>query len=41
MCMGMGRHARHSDRPVEHAMIGRRASENEIDILRLLAPRGD
>lgn len=40
LCMGMGFRARQSDRPVEMSMIGRRASENEIDIMRLLAPRG-
>ena len=40
MCIGMGFRARQSDRPVELSMIGRRTSENEIDILRLLAPRG-
>ncbi|MBR0824285.1 phosphotransferase family protein [Bradyrhizobium manausense] len=28
------------DHSMEHAMIGRRASETEIDLLRLLAPRG-
>jgi aminoglycoside phosphotransferase (APT) family kinase protein len=38
-CMGMGFRAKQSDRPVEMSMIGRRASENEIDIMRLLAPR--
>ena len=40
MCIGMGSRARHSDRPVEMSMIARRTSENEIDLLRLLAPRG-
>ncbi len=40
MCIGMGFRARQSDRPVELSMIGRRTSENEIDILRLIAPRG-
>ncbi len=40
MCMGMGFRATQSDRPVELSMIGRRTSENEIDLLRLLAPRG-
>ena len=40
LCMGMGFRASQSDRPVEMSMIGRRASENEIDIMRLLAPRG-
>jgi hypothetical protein len=28
------------DHPMEQAMIGRRSSETEIDLLRLLAPRG-
>jgi aminoglycoside phosphotransferase (APT) family kinase protein len=40
MCIGMGHRARQSDRPVELSMIGRRTSENEIDLMRLLAPRG-
>lgn len=40
LCMGMGFRAGQSDRPVEMSMIARRASENEIDIMRLLAPRG-
>lgn len=40
MCMGMGHRARQADRPVELSMIGRRTSENEIDLLRLLCPRG-
>ena len=40
MCMGMGFRARQSDRPVELSMIGRRTSESEIDLMRLLAPRG-
>jgi len=31
--------AKQSDRPVELSMIGRRASEAEIDLLRLIAPR--
>jgi len=31
---------RTGDRSMERAMIGRRASETEIDLLRLLAPRG-
>lgn len=39
MCMGMGFRAKQSDRPVELSMIGRRTSENEIDLIRLLAPR--
>lgn len=41
MCIGMGARAKQSDRPVEMSMIARRTSENEIDLLRLLAPRGD
>ncbi len=40
MCIGMGFRAKQSDRPVELSMIGRRTSENEIDLMRLLAPRG-
>jgi hypothetical protein len=36
----MGSRAKQSDRPVEMSMIARRTSENEIDLLRLLAPRG-
>ena len=40
MCIGMGARARLSDRPVEMSMIARRTSENEIDLMRLLAPRG-
>lgn len=40
MCVGMGARAGQSDRPVELSMIGRRTSETEIDLLRLLAPRG-
>jgi aminoglycoside phosphotransferase (APT) family kinase protein len=40
MCIGMGSRARQSDRPVEMSMIARRTSENEIDLMRLLAPRG-
>jgi aminoglycoside phosphotransferase (APT) family kinase protein len=41
MCCGMMQGFRLSpDRPMERAMIGRRASETEIDLLRLLAPRG-
>ncbi|MGP8120755.1 MAG: phosphotransferase family protein [Xanthobacteraceae bacterium] len=39
MCLSMlSRHARGKP-SIEHAMIGRRASETEIDLLRLLAPR--
>ncbi|HMN73918.1 MAG TPA: phosphotransferase family protein [Rhodoblastus sp.] len=41
MCIGMGFRAQQSDRPVELSMIARRTSENEIDLMRLLAPRGD
>jgi aminoglycoside phosphotransferase (APT) family kinase protein len=40
MCCGMMRRFRLSpDHSMERAMIGRRASETEIDLLRLLAPR--
>lgn len=40
MCCGMMQRFRDSpERSVERAMIGRRASETEIDLLRLLAPR--
>lgn len=39
MCIGMGARANQSDRPVELSMIGRRTSETEIDLLRLLSPR--
>jgi aminoglycoside phosphotransferase (APT) family kinase protein len=40
MCCGMMQRFRiSSERSVERAMIGRRASETEIDLLRLLAPR--
>jgi aminoglycoside phosphotransferase (APT) family kinase protein len=42
MCCGMMRRFRLGpDHSMERAMIGRRASETEIDLLRLLAPRGD
>jgi aminoglycoside phosphotransferase (APT) family kinase protein len=42
MCCGMMQRFRSSpDHSMERAMIGRRASETEIDLLRLLAPRGD
>jgi aminoglycoside phosphotransferase (APT) family kinase protein len=42
MCCGMMQRFRTSpDHSMERAMIGRRASETEIDLLRLLAPRGD
>ncbi len=41
MCGGMMQRFRESpDHSMERAMIGRRASETEIDLLRLLAPRG-
>lgn len=41
MCCGMMRRFRLGpDHSMERAMIGRRASETEIDLLRLLAPRG-
>ena len=40
MCLSMRARAQGKDRPLERSMIGRRASENEIDLLRLLAPRG-
>ena len=40
MCLGMlARFNSGEDRSVERAVISRRASENEIDLLRLLAPR--
>lgn len=40
MCLGMlARFASGEDASVERAVIARRASENEIDLLRLLAPR--
>ena len=40
MCLGMlARFERGGDRTIERAMIGRRASETEIDLLRLLSPR--
>jgi aminoglycoside phosphotransferase (APT) family kinase protein len=42
MCCGMMQRFRLTpERSVERAMIGRRASETEIDLLRLLAPRGN
>ncbi|HLG84806.1 MAG TPA: phosphotransferase family protein [Bradyrhizobium sp.] len=42
MCGGMMQRFRLGpDHSMERAMIGRRASETEIDLLRLLAPRGD
>ena len=41
MCCGMMQRFRLGpDHSMERAMIGRRASETEIDLLRLLAPRG-
>jgi aminoglycoside phosphotransferase (APT) family kinase protein len=41
MCCGMMQRFRQgSDHSMERAVIGRRASETEIDLLRLLAPRG-
>ncbi|MDP2332679.1 MAG: phosphotransferase family protein [Reyranella sp.] len=40
MCCGMMRHFRIGpEHSIERAMIGRRSSETEIDLLRLLAPR--
>ncbi|CCD88468.1 conserved protein of unknown function [Bradyrhizobium sp. ORS 285] len=42
MCCGMMQRFREGpDHSMERAMIGRRASETEIDLLRLLAPRGE
>jgi aminoglycoside phosphotransferase (APT) family kinase protein len=42
MCCGMMQRFRTGpDHSMERAMIGRRASETEIDLLRLLAPRGN
>ncbi|GLH79898.1 tyrosine protein kinase:aminoglycoside phosphotransferase [Bradyrhizobium sp. SSBR45G] len=42
MCCGMMQRFRIGpDHSTERAMIGRRASETEIDLLRLLAPRGE
>jgi aminoglycoside phosphotransferase (APT) family kinase protein len=40
MCCGMMRRSRGLEQSIERAMIGRRASETEIDLLRLLARRG-
>jgi aminoglycoside phosphotransferase (APT) family kinase protein len=41
MCGGMMQRYREGpDHSMERAMIGRRASETEVDLLRLLAPRG-
>ena len=40
MCLGMlARYESGKDRSIERAMIGRRASETEIDLLRIIAPR--
>ncbi len=42
MCCGMMRRFRIGpEHSLERAMIGRRSSETEIDLLRLLAPRGE
>jgi aminoglycoside phosphotransferase (APT) family kinase protein len=42
MCCGMMQRFRSGpDHSMERAMIGRRSSETEIDLLRLLAPRGE
>jgi len=41
MCCGMMQRFRLGpDHSMERAVIGRRSSETEIDLLRLLAPRG-
>lgn len=40
ICLTMRARAASGDRPLERSTIGRRASENEIDLLRLLKPRG-
>jgi aminoglycoside phosphotransferase (APT) family kinase protein len=40
ICLGMRARAAGGDRPLERSVIGRRASETEIDLLRLLAPHG-
>jgi hypothetical protein len=40
MCVGMAETWRSGrDRSVERVAVGRRASETELDLLRLLAPR--
>jgi aminoglycoside phosphotransferase (APT) family kinase protein len=39
-CVEFAEEFRRGDRTVERAAIGRRASETEIDLLRLIAPRG-
>jgi aminoglycoside phosphotransferase (APT) family kinase protein len=41
ICLGMRARSAGNDRPLERAMIGRRASEAEIDLLHLIAPPGD
>lgn len=42
MCCGMMQRFREGpEHSIERAMIGRRSSETEIDLLRLLAPRGE
>jgi aminoglycoside phosphotransferase (APT) family kinase protein len=42
MCCGMMQRFRSGpEHSIERAMIGRRSSETEIDLLRLLAPRGN
>ena len=41
MCMGMAaRFASGADPAVERGTIGRRSSETELDLLRLILPRG-
>jgi aminoglycoside phosphotransferase (APT) family kinase protein len=41
ICLGMlARYESGKDRSIERAMIARRASEAEIDLLRIIAPRG-
>jgi hypothetical protein len=40
-CLGMRARSAGNDRSLERAMIGRRASEAEIDLLHLIAPLGD
>jgi aminoglycoside phosphotransferase (APT) family kinase protein len=40
ICLGMRARSAGNDRPLERAMIGRRASEAEIDLLHLIAPLG-
>ncbi len=41
ICLSMRARASGKDRPLERSMIARRASENEIDLLRLLSSRGE